>query len=193
MYEKRSLVVTDGEKRSVYILKHNVKWKRENFTFTISQFITHMDRFSVKQCPCLSSAAATLMNAPQTNVSPVCYHPCWTLTNPLASFTLQLLFFAEVIGKHPFTARLHTPIQNVASPSTVQAQFAQYFNSHECRFLLFLCILSSDTVHTARAVRILLLPLDIIAGQTLLGTNTTGKTHRYTQGSKNWNEKHLYN
>ncbi|XP_042341259.1 BRCA1-associated ATM activator 1 isoform X3 [Plectropomus leopardus] len=30
-----------------------------------------------------------------------------------------------------------------------------------------------DVVHTARAVRILLLPLDIITGQTLLGTNTT--------------------
>lgn len=109
------------------ILKHNVKWKRENFTFTISQFITHMRKFSVKQCPCLSSSAATLMKAPRTNVSPVCYHPCWTLTNPLASFTPQLLFFTEVIGKHPFTARLHTPIQNVASPSPVQAQFAQYF------------------------------------------------------------------
>ncbi|XP_049427142.1 BRCA1-associated ATM activator 1 isoform X3 [Epinephelus fuscoguttatus] len=30
-----------------------------------------------------------------------------------------------------------------------------------------------DAVHTARAVRILLLPLDVITGQTLLGTNTT--------------------
>lgn len=148
-----------------------------------------MNSFSVKQCSCLSSAAATLMNAPRTNASPVCYHPCWTLTNPLASFTLQLLFFAEVIGKHPFTARLHTSIQNVASPSPVRAPFAQYFNSHGLCFLLFLCFLSSNTVHTARAVRILLLPLDIIADHTLLGTNTTGKTHRYTQGSTNKKRK----
>ncbi|KAG7999763.1 BRCA1-associated ATM activator 1, partial [Nibea albiflora] len=35
-----------------------------------------------------------------------------------------------------------------------------------------------DTVHTARAVRILLLPLDIITGRTLLGTNTTADEHR---------------
>ncbi|TMS23479.1 BRCA1-associated ATM activator 1 [Larimichthys crocea] len=36
-----------------------------------------------------------------------------------------------------------------------------------------------DTVHTARAVRILLLPLDIITGKTLLGTNTTADEHRF--------------
>ncbi|XP_019125310.2 integrator complex assembly factor BRAT1 isoform X2 [Larimichthys crocea] len=36
-----------------------------------------------------------------------------------------------------------------------------------------------DTVHTARAVRILLLPLDIISGKTLLGTNTTDE-HRFS-------------
>ncbi|XP_034450863.1 BRCA1-associated ATM activator 1 isoform X3 [Hippoglossus hippoglossus] len=34
-----------------------------------------------------------------------------------------------------------------------------------------------DTVHTARAVRILLLPLHIITGQTLLGTDTTEEHH----------------
>ncbi|TKS68481.1 BRCA1-associated ATM activator 1 [Collichthys lucidus] len=38
----------------------------------------------------------------------------------------------------------------------------------------------SDTVHTARAVRILLLPLDIITGKTLLGTNTTADEHRFS-------------
>jgi len=38
---------------------------------------------------------------------------------------------------------------------------------------------SSDGVHTARAVGILLLPLHIVTGQSLLGTNTTGETHRY--------------
>ncbi|XP_078022278.1 integrator complex assembly factor BRAT1 isoform X3 [Epinephelus lanceolatus] len=36
----------------------------------------------------------------------------------------------------------------------------------------------SDAVHTAQAVRILLLPLDIITGQTLLGTNTTADEHQ---------------
>lgn len=41
--------------------------------------------------------------------------------------------------------------------------------------------LSSDVVNTTRAVRILLLPLHIVTGQTLLGTNATGKTHRNTQ------------
>lgn len=47
----------------------------------------------------------------------------------------------------------------------------------------FPVFLSSNTVHTAQAVRILLLPFDIITSQTLLGTDTTGKTyadiHRY--------------
>ncbi|XP_031165470.1 BRCA1-associated ATM activator 1 isoform X2 [Sander lucioperca] len=37
-----------------------------------------------------------------------------------------------------------------------------------------------DTVHTARAVRILLLPLDIITGPTLLGTNTTADEHLFS-------------
>ncbi|XP_070780725.1 BRCA1-associated ATM activator 1 [Enoplosus armatus] len=37
-----------------------------------------------------------------------------------------------------------------------------------------------DTVHTARAVRILLLPLDITTGLTLLGTNTTADEHRFS-------------
>ncbi|XP_040001958.1 BRCA1-associated ATM activator 1 [Xiphias gladius] len=37
-----------------------------------------------------------------------------------------------------------------------------------------------DTVHTARAVRILLLPLNIITGQTLLGTNTAVEEHQFT-------------
>ncbi|XP_071361622.1 BRCA1-associated ATM activator 1 [Trachinotus anak] len=36
-----------------------------------------------------------------------------------------------------------------------------------------------DTVHTGRAVRILLLPLDIITGQTLLGTNTA-EEHQFS-------------
>ncbi|KAF1395502.1 hypothetical protein PFLUV_G00012170 [Perca fluviatilis] len=37
-----------------------------------------------------------------------------------------------------------------------------------------------DTVHTARAVRILLLPLDIITGPTLLGTNATADEHPFS-------------
>ncbi|XP_022593795.1 BRCA1-associated ATM activator 1 [Seriola dumerili] len=37
-----------------------------------------------------------------------------------------------------------------------------------------------DTVHTARAVRILLLPLDIITGQALLGTNTEVEEHQFS-------------
>ncbi|XP_034743503.1 BRCA1-associated ATM activator 1 isoform X1 [Etheostoma cragini] len=41
-----------------------------------------------------------------------------------------------------------------------------------------LCRGHHDTVHTARAVRILLLPLDIITGLTLLGTNTTADEHQ---------------
>lgn len=40
---------------------------------------------------------------------------------------------------------------------------------------MFLC---SDTVHTAQAVRILLLPLDVISGQSLLGTNSAGNTQK---------------
>ncbi|XP_026214483.1 BRCA1-associated ATM activator 1 isoform X3 [Anabas testudineus] len=36
-----------------------------------------------------------------------------------------------------------------------------------------------DTVHTAQAVRILLLPLDVISGQSLLGTNSAEK-HRFS-------------
>ncbi|CAK6971780.1 BRCA1-associated ATM activator 1 [Scomber scombrus] len=35
-----------------------------------------------------------------------------------------------------------------------------------------------DAVHTAQAARILLLPIDIITGQTLLGTDTTADEHR---------------
>ncbi|XP_028450615.1 integrator complex assembly factor BRAT1 isoform X2 [Perca flavescens] len=37
-----------------------------------------------------------------------------------------------------------------------------------------------DTVHTARAVRILLLPLDIITGPTLLGTNASADEHPFS-------------
>ncbi|XP_040892235.1 BRCA1-associated ATM activator 1 [Toxotes jaculatrix] len=37
-----------------------------------------------------------------------------------------------------------------------------------------------DTVHTARAVRILLLPLDVITGQTLLDTNTAVEEHQFS-------------
>lgn len=44
---------------------------------------------------------------------------------------------------------------------------------------VFFLSLSSDIVHTGQAVRILLLPLDIITGQTLL--STTGKSHRDVQ------------
>ncbi|XP_044203361.1 BRCA1-associated ATM activator 1 isoform X1 [Thunnus albacares] len=36
-----------------------------------------------------------------------------------------------------------------------------------------------DTVHTAQAVRMLLLPLNIITGQTLLGTDTAADEHRF--------------
>lgn len=41
----------------------------------------------------------------------------------------------------------------------------------------FMC---SDRVHTAQSVRLLLLPLDIISGQNLLGTNTAGDPQRRT-------------
>ncbi|KAM9362562.1 integrator complex assembly factor BRAT1 [Symphorus nematophorus] len=37
-----------------------------------------------------------------------------------------------------------------------------------------------DSVHTVQAVRILLLPLDVITGQTLLGTNTTADEHQFS-------------
>ncbi|XP_060948153.1 BRCA1-associated ATM activator 1 [Limanda limanda] len=37
-----------------------------------------------------------------------------------------------------------------------------------------------DSVHTARAVRILLLPLHIVTGQTLLGTDTPGEEHHFS-------------
>ncbi|XP_051242640.1 BRCA1-associated ATM activator 1 [Dicentrarchus labrax] len=37
-----------------------------------------------------------------------------------------------------------------------------------------------DTVHTARVVKILLLPLDIITGQPLLGADTTAGEHRFS-------------
>ncbi|KAK5865780.1 hypothetical protein PBY51_020022 [Eleginops maclovinus] len=37
-----------------------------------------------------------------------------------------------------------------------------------------------DAVHTARAVRILLLPIDIITGQTLLGTISTADEHQFS-------------
>ncbi|KAK5899228.1 hypothetical protein CesoFtcFv8_008727 [Champsocephalus esox] len=37
-----------------------------------------------------------------------------------------------------------------------------------------------DTVHTARAVRILLLPLDIMTGQTLLGSISTADEHQFS-------------
>lgn len=105
----------------------------------MTPFIRVVSGFSVKQC--LSLAAPALMNVSQTSVSPVCYHPCWTLTNRLTSFMLQLLFFGEVIGKHLFTARLHPLIQNVASASPIQAQFVEvtYFNPYGCWFLVFLC------------------------------------------------------
>ncbi|GAA6229619.1 BRCA1-associated ATM activator 1 [Lates japonicus] len=39
---------------------------------------------------------------------------------------------------------------------------------------------NQDTVHTAQAVRILLLPLHIITGQTLLGTNTAVEEHQFS-------------
>ncbi|XP_053273766.1 BRCA1-associated ATM activator 1 isoform X3 [Pleuronectes platessa] len=41
-----------------------------------------------------------------------------------------------------------------------------------------------DTVHTAWAVRILLLPLHIVTGQTLLGTDTTVEEHRFSIAEK---------
>ncbi|CAB1436271.1 unnamed protein product [Pleuronectes platessa] len=41
-----------------------------------------------------------------------------------------------------------------------------------------------DAVHTARAVRILLLPLHIVTGQTLLGTDTTVEEHRFSISEK---------
>lgn len=158
----------------------------------IKPFIRIMSGLSLKKCPCLSSAAPALTPVSQTTVSPVCYHPCWTPTNPVTSFTLQLLCFTEGISKHLFTARLHTLIQNAASPSPVQAQCFQVFSHQvveESQYLFtkftwllfssFSVYLSRDTVHAAQAVRILLLPLDIITGQTLLGA--TGKTHWYIQ------------
>ncbi|XP_058496210.1 BRCA1-associated ATM activator 1 isoform X1 [Solea solea] len=63
--------------------------------------------------------------------------------------------------------RLLSSMLNVNKPSDlIHAAAAVLHRGHQ------------DTVHTARAVRILLLPLDIITGHTLLGTNTADEEHR---------------
>ncbi|XP_070712332.1 BRCA1-associated ATM activator 1 isoform X2 [Pempheris klunzingeri] len=64
------------------------------------------------------------------------------------------------------TTRLLSSMLNINKPSDlIRAAAAVLHRGHH------------DTDHTARAVKILLLPLDIITSQTLLGTNTSGKTH----------------
>ncbi|XP_044047502.1 BRCA1-associated ATM activator 1 isoform X2 [Siniperca chuatsi] len=89
---------------------------------------------------------------------------CSQLTLPLMDVILAAYSSSGTDERVPDqrVTRLLSSMLNINKPSDlIRAAAAFLHRSHH------------DTVHTARAVRILLLPLNITTGQTLLGTNTT--------------------
>lgn len=103
-----------------------------------------------------------------TNMWPACSHPCWALKSPVTAFRRQPPYSGMGIGKRlSVTAAHKLPCMTGPHPSQNKHTASTYFSVCLC----------SDAVHTAQAVKALLLPLDIVTGQTLM----TGKTHSCTQ------------
>ncbi|XP_029288235.1 integrator complex assembly factor BRAT1 isoform X3 [Cottoperca gobio] len=85
------------------------------------------------------------------------------LTLPL----MDVVLAAYSSGTDERVTRLLASMLNINKPADLIHAAAAFLRRGRC-----------DAVHTARAVRVLLLPLDVITGQSLLGTNTTADAHQ---------------
>ncbi|XP_029362752.1 integrator complex assembly factor BRAT1 isoform X3 [Echeneis naucrates] len=96
---------------------------------------------------------------------------CSQLTLPLMDVVLAAYSSSSTGEGVPdqHVARLLSSMLTMSKPADlIQAAAALLSRGHP------------DSVHAAQAVRILLLPLDLITGQALLGTNTAADKHRFS-------------
>ncbi|XP_029362743.1 integrator complex assembly factor BRAT1 isoform X2 [Echeneis naucrates] len=95
---------------------------------------------------------------------------CSQLTLPLMDVVLAAYSSSTGEGvPDQHVARLLSSMLTMSKPADlIQAAAALLSRGHP------------DSVHAAQAVRILLLPLDLITGQALLGTNTAADKHRFS-------------